>query len=118
MCGSIMYGIILLVIDMIFPNGLTRFLTPAFLAPIMLLVIYKFINPLRISFGLMYRFITFIGSYTLEIYIANCIVGSIIHQVYNMFGIKGAVIELLFICALAPILSSLNRFLAFGKINS
>ena len=107
--GLVLYGVCLFVIDIFIPNDRTRFLTPSFLLPIIIITIsclhFKKINNWEYC-------VSFIGLHSLEIYIANCFTISICHkQGLNLAGLLGAFIEIIVIIVLSITLYYVNRFI-------
>ena len=108
------YGLMLFSVDVLYPNGRTRFLAPSFIAPIMIIVITLLYNIIDKNASILRGFINSIGKHSLEIYIANCFSLYFCHeQGLDLSGYSGALTELVMIAAITPILYIFNKSITF-----
>ena len=107
----ILYGICLLSIDIVFPNGKTRFLAPSFFAPILIVLLSRLYLWTKEYIPQFVIFVNFIGKHSLEIYVANCFSIYICQEKgMNLIGYTGMLYELLIMEFIACILYYVNRF--------
>jgi len=103
------YGLLLFAFDLLIPNDRTRFLAPAFVAPLLILAITLLYQYLSLKSEQVVALINFIGKHSLEIYVANCITGVVCHKGLELTGYGGVMIEFVWIAALSVILFWVNK---------
>ena len=105
------YGLFLLSVDLLLPNNRTRFLAPAFVAPLMIWLLAKLYEKLETRCSGILSCVEFLGKHSLEIYVANCMSMVICHQGLGLQGYTGVAIEICILGILSVSLFYLNRIL-------